>query len=102
MHRFSVWAPVANTMDVQLYGKRLPMNRVEDGWWAIDVPEAGPGTDYGFCIDGSPPLPDPRSPWQPDGPHGLSRTVDHDAFPWTDQHWQAKPLASAVLYELHV
>ena len=24
------------------------------------------------------------------------------AFEWTDQHWQARPLSSAVIYELHV
>jgi maltooligosyltrehalose trehalohydrolase len=28
--------------------------------------------------------------------------VDHTAFAWTDARWQAPPLASAVVYELHV
>jgi maltooligosyltrehalose trehalohydrolase len=28
--------------------------------------------------------------------------VEHQAFPWQDQRWQARPLAAAVLYELHV
>jgi len=28
--------------------------------------------------------------------------VDHDAFRWTDKGWQAPPLASAVVYEVHV
>jgi maltooligosyltrehalose trehalohydrolase len=28
--------------------------------------------------------------------------LDHRAFRWTDQHWQARPLSSAVIYELHV
>ena len=46
--------------------------------------------------------PIPRSPWQPFGVHGPSRTVDHDSFHWTDTQWQAPPLASAVVYELHV
>jgi maltooligosyltrehalose trehalohydrolase len=60
------------------------------------------GASYGFFIDGEGPFPDPRSQCQPDGVHGLSRVVDHDKFPWTDSTWQAPPLASAVLYELHV
>jgi maltooligosyltrehalose trehalohydrolase len=34
--------------------------------------------------------------------HGPSRVVAHDAFAWTDAGWQPPPLASAVLYELHV
>ena len=28
--------------------------------------------------------------------------MDHGAFTWTDQGWQAKPLSSAIVYELHV
>jgi hypothetical protein len=28
--------------------------------------------------------------------------VDHQAFPWQDQRWQAGPLSAAVLYELHI
>ena len=28
--------------------------------------------------------------------------VDHTAFPWTDERWQAPPLPSATIYELHV
>jgi maltooligosyltrehalose trehalohydrolase len=63
---------------------------------------AGPGTGYAFVIDGGEPLPDPRSLWQSHGVHGPSRVLDHAAFPWTDKRWQPGPLASAVLYELHV
>ena len=28
--------------------------------------------------------------------------MDHRRYPWTDQRWQALPLAAAVIYELHV
>jgi len=72
------------------------------GWWAIEVPWAAPDADYAFVLDGEGPLPDPRSLWQPYGVHGPSRLVDHRAFSWTDQGWQAPPLASAVIYELHI
>jgi maltooligosyltrehalose trehalohydrolase len=61
-----------------------------------------PGGDYGFSLDGGPPLPDPRSPWQPHGVHGPSRAVDHGAFAWADTSWRGFHLPSAVLYELHV
>jgi maltooligosyltrehalose trehalohydrolase len=73
-----------------------------NGWWT-DVGEAlPPGTDYAFLIDGEGPFPDPRSQWQPAGPHQASRVVDHSAFSWNDSHWQAPPLSSAILYELHL
>jgi maltooligosyltrehalose trehalohydrolase len=74
----------------------------EGGWWQAEVEEAAPGTDYGFSVDGGPVRPDPRSPWQPSGPDGLSRAVDHAAFEWHDQAWRGLYLPSAVLYELHV
>ena len=70
------------------------------GWWSAEIVGIAPGTDYAFVLDGGDPLPDPRSPWQPAGPHGPSRTVDA-SFPWTDHGWQAPPLSSAVIYELH-
>jgi len=71
------------------------------GWWMLDSPLAGHGSDYAFVLDGSGPLPDPRSPWQPYGVHGFSRMLDHSLFSWTDDRWQAPPLSSAVIYELH-
>jgi maltooligosyltrehalose trehalohydrolase len=72
------------------------------GWWELPLASVGAGVDYGYALDGGPPRPDPRSPCQPCGVHGPSRTVDHRAFGWTDQHWQAPPLSSAILYELHI
>jgi len=77
------------------------MQQQPKGWWSAEVD--GNGTvEYGFVIDGRGPFPDPRSPWQPDSVHGASRPVDHSAFRWTDARFQARPLASAVIYELHV
>ena len=46
--------------------------------------------------------PDPRSAWQPNGVHGLSRIYDHSRFVWSDAQFQAPPLASGIVYELHV
>jgi len=75
----------------------------ERGYWRAELDEAGPGSDYGFLVDGdTKAYPDPRSKWQPEGVHGLSRVYDPDAFDWTDAGFQAPPLASAILYELHI
>ncbi len=73
------------------------------GWWRADVSAAGPGSNYGYLIDNDDTCyPDPRSRWQPNGVHGLSRIYEDSAFAWTDAVFQAPPLSSAVLYELHV
>ncbi|HEY4408866.1 MAG TPA: malto-oligosyltrehalose trehalohydrolase [Acidimicrobiia bacterium] len=108
MTTFSVWAPRATQrVDLVLGGLGRRVEMTEDvsrrGWWAVDVPEAGPGTDYQFSLDGGPALPDPRSPFQPEGVHGPSRVVDHGAFGWTDHHWRgAAPLSGALVYEAHI
>ena len=103
MTLFRVWAPLAQREVVlRLDEEALAMDRDEAGWWQLDVPKAAPGLDYGFLIDGQGPFPDPRSPWQPRGIDGPSRTVDHAAFDWQHDHWDLSPLGEAILYELHI
>ena len=99
--RPAVWAPIPDRVELLAGGARYPMERDERGWWTAPI-ELPAGTDYGFVLDGADTLPDPRSPWQPGGVHGLSRTVDHAAFAWTDAGFNAPALADAVIYELHV
>jgi len=102
MHTFRVWAPFPKNVQVQVGKEIFPMTADADGWWTAGIAQANPGDDYGFILDGAGPFPDPRSPSQPEGVHKLSRLVDHHKFKWNDQHWQAPPLASAVIYELHL
>lgn len=71
------------------------------GWWSGEA-EAGDGTRYGFAVDDGPPLPDPRSRRQPDGPDGLSAVVDHERYEWRAAAWPGRSLPGAVLYELHI
>ncbi len=104
-----VWAPNAERVEIVLgVGDdpsalaRRPLDDAGGGWWTGRWPDVVAGTDYRFSLDGGPPLPDPRSAWQPHGVHGPSRLVDHAAFPWTDADWRPGPLADAVIYELHV
>lgn len=104
MHSFEIWAPFAREMTVQVDGTAFPMTGPDErGYWRTQIEEAVPGADYGFLVDGdSQPYPDPRSRWQPQGVHGLSRIYDADEFRWSDAWFQAPPLASAVIYELHI
>jgi maltooligosyltrehalose trehalohydrolase len=102
MHTFRVWAPVGSSVDLVLRDGTLPMRWAGDGWWQREVVEAHHGTDYAFTVDGSSPLPDPRSAWQPDGVHGFSRVFDEDRFRWTDGDWAGRDVRGSVFYELHI
>ncbi len=101
MHTFRVWAPFPKKVDLHFKGKSWPMSRDEQGWWSRAVKPAGAGDDYGFILDGEGPFPDPRSASQPNGVYKLSRLVDQTAYRWKDKNFQAKPLSSAIIYELH-
>ncbi|HLH44981.1 MAG TPA: malto-oligosyltrehalose trehalohydrolase [Bryobacteraceae bacterium] len=100
--KFRVWAPRAQTVDLHVGGQARAMTRDDGGWWSAEVAGAAHGADYAFALDGGGPLPDPRSPWQPFGVHGFSRLLDHSRFPWTDSGWRPPPLASGIIYELHI
>jgi maltooligosyltrehalose trehalohydrolase len=105
---FSVWAPRAKDVAVQLsngIGRGdHPLARVEGerGVWAATIPGVVAGDRYGFRIDGGDPLPDPTSRSQPDGVHGLSEVVDPTQFAWEDGNWPGMSLPDFVIYELHV
>ena len=104
MHRFAVWSPFAKRLSVRAAGNILSMEGPDDhGRWQLDVNDAGHGSDYGFLVnDDTKVYPDPRSPWQPNGVHHLSRVYDHSRFVWSDSGFQAPPLASGIVYEMHV
>ncbi|MFI1097183.1 malto-oligosyltrehalose trehalohydrolase [Streptomyces sp. NPDC020917] len=99
---FEVWAPNAQQVEILIDDTRhmLGPDPARTGWWQAELP-AGDGTRYAYVLDGGPPLPDPRSRRQPDGPDGPSAVVDHDAFAWSVP-WPGRGLPRAVLYELHV
>src|SRR5688500_4424868 len=102
MAEFTVWAPTRSQLDVIVNDEPHPMELIDRGWWTADVADATPGSDYLFRLDGDEVLPDPRSRYQPEGVRGPSRVVDTSDFTWTDARFQAPPLSSALLYELHV
>ena len=104
MHRFAVWSPSAKRMSLSAAGVVRAMDGPDDrGWWWLEMRDAGHGTEYSFRLDEDTNVyPDPRSAWQPNGVHGPSRVYDHVRFAWSDAQFQALPLASGILYELHV
>jgi len=99
-----VWAPQASAVELHVERDggvtRTPLARDALGWWTGG--ELAPGDDYGFVVDGSGPFPDPRSPAQPHGVHGLSRHVVLDPDAWTDADWSGVDALGAVHYEVHV
>jgi maltooligosyltrehalose trehalohydrolase len=102
MHSFRVWAPKPKNVDLAIPPQLIPMTRQPGDWWHVELPSLAPGNEYGFVLDGEGPFPDPRSPYQPHGVEGLSCPITHHNFVWADTGWQAPPLSSAVIYELHI
>ena len=104
---YRVWAPAAERVELEAGTgtgpEVLPMRQAApDGWWEADVRHAADGVDYAYRLDGGEPLADPRSPRQPYGVAGASRSYDHGTFRWTDRGWRGGPLRGAVIYETHV
>jgi maltooligosyltrehalose trehalohydrolase len=108
MHQFAVWSPLAARMRARVADETRDMEGPDDrGWWRLNVNApvnaTGHEIDYGFLVDDdAKSYPDPRSAWQPNGVHGLSCVYDHGRFVWSDAQFQASPLASGIVYELHV
>lgn len=108
MTTLRVWAPAASRVRIRTVPAdgepgTADLRRSADGWWISDLPSTDYGTDYGFLLDDDEqPLPDPRSRWQPDGVHGLSRVHDPQAHDWADAAWTGRDLPGAVLYEMHI
>jgi maltooligosyltrehalose trehalohydrolase len=111
MTEFAVWAPKHDRVRIKVYsavdGRAdeavHELTDAGDGWWRVDVPGTGSGSDYAYLLDDDPtPLPDPHSRRQPNGVHGASRVYRPEEFAWTDHAWTGRALPGSVLYELHV
>lgn len=97
--RFSLWAPDAETVTLELGGTSHPMARYAHGFWRVEA-AATAGDSYRFHADGH-PLPDPAARAQQDGVTGPSVLVDPAAYRWAS-HWAGRDWAEAVIYELHI
>ncbi|MBN9118502.1 MAG: malto-oligosyltrehalose trehalohydrolase [Planctomycetes bacterium] len=103
---FRVWAPDHGRVVVILESGRAAgdhlLEREPDGHFSGAITGAAAGDLYRYRLDGGPPLPDPASRFQPNGPRGPSRVVDPADFGWTDAGWKGVGLRGQVIYELHV
>ncbi len=101
---FRVWAPRRRRVElVTKGGGAVPLEPASGGYFGCHIPGAGPGTLYGYRLDGEQPvLPDPASRYQPTGPHGLSQVVDPSTYAWKDSAWKGVPLKGQVIYEMHI
>ena len=95
-----VWAPLAKSVELITAGQRLAMRQNTDGWWSVEIEDDLARAEYAFSVDRADPVPDPRSPSQPEGVLGFSHPIDHSAFHWSDEGWRPPPLHSAMIYEL--
>jgi 1,4-alpha-glucan branching enzyme/maltooligosyltrehalose trehalohydrolase len=98
---FGLWAPAAKRVDL-LLDKPHAMQRMDDGWYAIEIPGLKAGTRYRFRIDDDIDVPDPASAFQPDDVTGPSELIDHHAYQWRAQDWRGRPWSETVLIETHV
>jgi malto-oligosyltrehalose trehalohydrolase len=100
--RFLVWAPLANTVQVDIVDgvQGAPMEKQPGGYHQLTLEGVGPGSLYYYRVDGGPPRPDPVSRFQPRGVHGPSEVID------PQYAWQSDPPElhrdDLIIYELHL
>ncbi|MGH7184077.1 MAG: malto-oligosyltrehalose trehalohydrolase [Nitrospiraceae bacterium] len=102
--RFRVWAPVAQTVAVELVDQdqiTVPMQPALDGYFEAAVEGVSPRARYRYLLNGKAARPDPASRYQPEGVHGPSVVIDPDSFRWTDRKWRGLSLKDFIIYELH-
>jgi len=99
--RFSLWAPDAHTVELELDGATFAMAPEADGWFRLNR-RCPLGALYRYRIDGELSVPDPASRFQPEGVHGPSQVVAPHRYPWRNHDWRGRPWTEAVILELHV
>jgi maltooligosyltrehalose trehalohydrolase len=100
--RFRVWAPLPKLLEVEVEGRRWPLEPCGEGMREVFVAGVRAGMRYFYVVDGKQQIPDPASRFQPEGVHGPSQVVDPRAFRFTDGNWRTPPWGDALLYEIHV
>lgn len=101
---FTVWAPNAETVTVQLVQpeeRHIPMQQQAEGYWQATATNIKPGTLYWYQLNQDETRPDPASHFQPQGVHQPSEVIDQ-AYGWHDLDWSGVALEDLIIYELHV
>ncbi|MDO9406358.1 MAG: malto-oligosyltrehalose trehalohydrolase [Polaromonas sp.] len=103
--RFSLWAPAASAVQVELNADDLAdMTPEAGGRWSADVAcEAGTAYRYRLTLEGGRQLhiADPASRAQQGDVDDASLVVDPMAYDWQHGDWRGRPWQEAVVYELH-
>ena len=99
---FRLWAPAESTLALEIDGRRIAMERQDDGWFAVRLDSQPVGALYGFVLFDGRRVPDPASRFQPLGIDGPSLLCGPDCFAWRQADWCGRPWEEAVFYELHV
>lgn len=99
--RFSLWAPDARNVELELDGATFAMAPEADGWYRL-LRRCQPGSLYRYRIDGELSVPDPASRYQPQGVHGPSQVVSARHYHWRNADWKGRPWTEAVIQEVHV
>ncbi|WP_031499125.1 alpha-amylase family glycosyl hydrolase [Bryobacter aggregatus] len=105
---FRVWAPHAKS--VRVIGSfndwkpdALPMLPEENGYWAVDTPDAKPGDEYRFAIDTGEEMLNRIDPYAKQVTNSVGNAVVYqDNFDWGQDHFVCAALNELVIYELHV
>jgi len=98
----TLWAPAAETAEVVLSNnERLPLKRLEKGYWVLQTDKIKPDDTYQYLLNGNKALPDPASRSQPNGVHGPSQAIDLKEFEWKTPELEVPALTDYIIYELH-
>ncbi|HPU00594.1 MAG TPA: malto-oligosyltrehalose trehalohydrolase [Bacillota bacterium] len=83
--------------------EEIPMKPAGKDVFRAVVEGRGLDLRYKFLLKGEEggAFPDPYSHYQPEGVHGFSQVVDHEAYRWEDAEWRGIEWEKAVIYELH-
>ncbi len=106
---FRVWAPNADAVSVvgsfnDWSGDADPLSPEDNGHWAVDVDQAGPGDEYQYLIrhgDDWLHRIDPRARAVTSST-GNAIVYDRDAFDWQDDGFACPPHHELVIYETHI
>lgn len=99
--RFRLWAPAAQSVQLDIDGRILHMEQVQGGFWERKLARPASATSYLYVIDGE-RRPDPASRGQLADVHGPSLYFPPDTFTWHDADWRGRPWEETVLFEFHV
>jgi 1,4-alpha-glucan branching enzyme len=103
-----VWAPHADQVYVTgsfngWSADADAMRHEDNGYWYIDLPQAGPGDEYRYLIHNGDQILSQIDPYAREVTNSVGNGVIHQPdFDWEDDNFQMPPGNELVIYELHV